>query len=207
MKRKHEIAVFLSAALTAALLAGCSAQTAGGAQSTASAETQTETSAQTPSAASSAGLGNLKSFKAETLDGGSFTQKNFADKDVTILNFWSLECGPCVEELPEIAKFAKALPGNVQMLTVNLDGTDAQVKAAAGQELKKDGLTGTALFGGDGDLKTMVGSIQYTPTTILVNRDGKLLGDPIIGSPENLSKAYTAAVSSALQAMGKAALK
>ena len=66
---------------------------------------------------------------------------------------------------------------------------------------------GTEAPGGDGDLKTMIGSIQYTPTTVLVGRDGKLLGDPIIGSPENLGKAYAAAVSSALQAAGKAALK
>ena len=38
----------------------------------------------------------LQSFEAETLDGGSFTQEDLSERDVTIFNFWALTCGPCI---------------------------------------------------------------------------------------------------------------
>lgn len=33
---------------------------------------------------------NLNNFTADTLGKGTFTQENFADKDVTVINFWAL---------------------------------------------------------------------------------------------------------------------
>lgn len=59
---------------------------------------------------------SLKTFTAKTLDGGTFTQEDIAAKDVTVINFWSLMCGPCVAEMPDIAAFSKALPDNVRMV-------------------------------------------------------------------------------------------
>lgn len=38
-------------------------------------------------------FGSLQSFSADTLDGGTFTQKDIAAKDITVINFWSLMCG------------------------------------------------------------------------------------------------------------------
>lgn len=52
----------------------------------------------------------LGEFQAKTLQGGSFTQEDIAAKDVTVLNMWSTTCGPCVNEMPEVAAFAAALP-------------------------------------------------------------------------------------------------
>lgn len=191
MKCKKMIALVLSTMLVFSMLTGCGAKSG--------------TSAQGGSAASS--LGNLKSFKADTLAGDSFTQDNFTKKDVTVINFWSLECGPCVDELPGIAKFSRTLPDNVQLITVNLDGEEESTKNAVKEELKEAGFDGTTLVGSDGDLKTLVSKIQYTPTTILVDKNGNTLGDGIVGSPHDLTKAYTDAVNSALKAVGKAELK
>ena len=64
----------------------------------------------------------LQSFTATTLDGGSFTQADLEDKDLTIMNFWGTFCTPCVDEMPDLATFAQALPDNVAMVTVCLDG-------------------------------------------------------------------------------------
>ena len=36
-------------------------------------------------------------------------------KDVTVINFWALSCGPCIVEMPDLAEFAGALPDNVQL--------------------------------------------------------------------------------------------
>ena len=186
MKRRNMIALALSAVLAFSMLTGCGAKSGTSAQGDSAAATYSQS--QSSSTASS--LGNLKNFKADTLAGGSFTQDNFTQKDVTVINFWSLECGPCVDELPSIAKFAKTLPDNVQLITVNLDGEEKATKSAVEEELKKAGLDGTTLVGSDGDLKTLVSKIQYTPTTILVDKDGNTLGDGIVGSPDDLAKAY-----------------
>ena len=67
-------------------------------------------------------LGALKSFAGITLDGEMFTQKDIAAKDITIINFWTLTCGSCLVELPDLAAFAGALPDNVRMMTVCVDG-------------------------------------------------------------------------------------
>ena len=64
---------------------------------------------------------NLNKFQAAALDGSEFTQDDFADRDVTVINFWALTCGPCIAEMPDLAAFAGALPDNVQVITVCLD--------------------------------------------------------------------------------------
>lgn len=94
MKCKKALALLLAAVLTAGIPAGCA------------------------SSASSGSERRLGSFQAVTLDGGTFTQADIAGKDVTIINFWGTFCAPCIAEMPDLAAFAKALPDNVQLITV-----------------------------------------------------------------------------------------
>ena len=197
MKYKKIIVFVLSTMFVFSMLTGCGAKSG----------VPAATNSQSQSGSTDSSLGNLKKFKADTLAGDSFTQENFSKKDVTVINFWSLECGPCVDELPSISKFARTLPDNVQLITVNLDGEDEATKSAVQEELKEAGFEGTTLIGSDGDLKALVSKIQYTPTTILVDKDGNTLGDGIVGSPNDLTGAYTDAVNNALKAVGKAELK
>lgn len=148
------------------------------------------------------GLGTLKSFEAGTLDGSTFTQEDVAAKDVTIVNFWSLTCGPCIEEMPDIAEFAKTLPDNVQLITVCLDGSSNTENAK--EILQEAGFEGVTLISGTGDIQKVCGNIQYTPTTIVVDKDGNIIGEEIIGMREDLADVYTDAANYALKGMGKA---
>lgn len=162
-----------------------------------STEASTETNAETE-----LGIG---AFEAKTLDGGSFTDKDIAEKDATLLNFWATYCGPCIEELPDIAKLEKELPDNVQIVTVCLDaGTEADT---AEEILKEAGFEGITLVSGNGGLAEIIGSIMYTPTTIVVDSEGKLVGDAIIGGQKNLEEAFTAALNGALKSTGKTEIK
>ena len=78
-----------------------------------------------------------------------------------MINFWSMMCGYCIDELPEIAKYADTLPDNVQVITVCLDlESDEEIKAAQ-DTLKAAGFKGTTLIKGDGDFKTVFKEIQY----------------------------------------------
>jgi hypothetical protein len=49
-------------------------------------------------------------------------------------------------------------------------------------------------------------NIQYTPTTVVVDGAGNIVGKPIVGGQENLKEAYTKAINEALTSTGKAEL-
>ncbi len=179
MKRKKRISLLLTAVLVIGMLvAGC---------------------------APTSSLGSLKSFSATTLDGGSFTQEDIQANDVTVINFWSLRCSPCIAEMPDLAAFAKALPDHVQVVTVCLDG--AGNEASVQRILSQANYEGVTLVSGDGDFQTLCGNLQYTPTTIFVDAKGNLVGNAIIGGQENLSEALLAAVNATLKAAGKAEIQ
>lgn len=146
-------------------------------------------------------LGNLNQFTADTLDQGTFTQEDLSGKDVTVINFWSTLCGPCVAELPDIAAFAKTLPDNVQVLTACLDGEGAEDEVKV--ILQNAGFEGTTLLGGESDYKTLSAAVQYTPTTVFVDKDGNMAGNALIGGQEDLAQSYGDAVNSILKSQGK----
>lgn len=188
---------------------GAETEMAAASQTSAEAETEKTTAAQTDSEAAAvisdtgnaSEFGKLADFSAELLDGSSFTQKDVAEKDVTVFNFWSVTCGPCVYEMPELAALSEKLPDNVQIVTVCLDGDYG--RETAEKILKNAGYDGKTIISWDGDLSGVIGSIQYTPTTVMAGSDGTLLGDAIIGSPDDLEQTYLEAINYALKVQGK----
>lgn len=145
--------------------------------------------------------GELKSFETKTLTGETFTEKDFAKKDVTAINCWSVSCGPCVEEMPELAKFSEKLPENIRLITLCLDSEEEIPEAKS--ILKEAGFTGTTILMGNGDMEKLNSHILYTPTTIFVDGEGNIIGNAVIGGQENLADTMTAAINSALKAIGK----
>lgn len=198
MKSKKVFALLLCAALAAGVLSGCFGQENPPAPSDAPSQSEAGGS---PAAGTAAQLGSLKSFTATTLDGGSFTQDDIAAKDVTVINFWARTCGPCIAEMPDLAAFSNALPDNVQVVTVCLDG--AGNEAVAQSVLDEAGFGGVTLVSGDGDLAGLAGNLMYTPTTVFADSEGSLIGDAIIGGQADLSGTYLEAVNAALRAGGK----
>lgn len=128
---------------------------------------------------------------------------------MTVINFWSLLCGYCIDELPEIAKYAADLPDNVQVITVclGLDG-EAEIEAAK-STLKDAGFTGITLMEGDGDFATVCGEVQYTSTTIFVDKDGNTVGDAIVSAldADQMAEAYTQHINDVLKTLGQPEMK
>lgn len=200
---KRILAMTLSAILALGVLAGCG----GGNTPEPPADTaQPENTAQSEDTAqdgqdAGTGLGTLASFTAGTLDGGTFTQDDIMAKDVTVINFWALSCGPCIVEMPDLAEFAGALPDNVQLVTVCLDGNGNEDTAR--EVLEKAGFEGVTLISGSGDLLDLSRSLMYTPTTVFVDGEG-MVADAVIGGQEDLSGTFLAAVNAVLEGSGKA---
>ena len=143
----------------------------------------------------------LKSFQAATLSGDTFTEEDLAKKDMTVINFWATSCGPCISEMPDLAKFSRLLPERVQVVTVCLDGSGAEEDVTEIlEEVNFDGIT---LLSGDGDFEALCYAVMYTPTTIFVDSDGNLAGDVIIGGKQEFQTVYTEALNKALRESGK----
>ena len=106
---KKTISIVLSAALALSLLSGCGGETPAGAAngSRPTGEDSPQGEDQSTVQGTAAELGSLASFSAGTLDGGTFTQDDVAAKDITVVNFWALSCGPCIAELPDLAELAQ----------------------------------------------------------------------------------------------------
>lgn len=145
---------------------------------------------------------DLNEFQAGALDGSTFTQEDFADRDVTVINFWALSCGPCIAEMPALAELEKALPENVQLITVCLDGGGNEDLVT--YVLEESGFEGITLLSGDGDLLELSRELQYTPTTLFADSEGNTVGDVIVGGRENLAEVYLRSINSILTDMGKA---
>lgn len=145
--------------------------------------------------------GEYGSFKADTLDGGSFSGRDIAGKDLTVINFWGTFCSPCIAEMPDLAAFEKALPDNVQLITVCVD--------AAGNEdtarflLDQAGYEGVTLTDGDESFRELLNGIQAVPTTVFVGPDGRQIGEELIGMQRDFEGAYLSAINSRLKELGK----
>src|SRR5215470_12292247 len=61
----------------------------------------------------------LKNMKGETVSLSAYRGK------VVVLNFWTKTCGPCLEEMPEIADLSRILKplSDVAVVTVSTDDT------------------------------------------------------------------------------------
>lgn len=155
--------------------------------------------------ASNEQLTNLEHFTATSVDGRTLTEKDLAAKDLTLINFWTTQCGPCLEEMPDLAAFEKKLPDNVQLMTVCLLASNDAKNVQ--RILDEAGFTGTTLIDGDGDYATLTQRVQATPTTVLLDSQGRLVGPTIVGSQDDLEKTFLKAINKALEDTGKAAIQ
>lgn len=123
-------------------------------------------------------------FKAKDLDGNEVTSDTFKDHAVTLVNFWFNGCAPCVGELPDLQKLNDAIKEKGgQVIGINtecMDNNEDSVKEAK-NIVKEQGVTYSNLIL---DSQSPAGKfalkIMAFPTSILVDRNGNIVGDPIV---------------------------
>ncbi len=122
------------------------------------------------------------SFKTTTVDGEEISSEDiFSKNEITVLNLWASWCGPCVGEMPELEELHKELQekgcGVVGILVDANEGSGLK----DGQEIIADtGVTYINLIPWEGLNETI--SFKYLPTTIFVDSNGQIVGDPVIGA-------------------------
>ena len=143
-------------------------------------------------------LTEMKQFKATTLDGKEFTQDDFKKVDLTLIDVWQTGCGPCIDQFPKLAALQKDLPKNVQLITSCLDGSSN--KELAEKILKDAGLSVPTIVSGDGDWEREDKKIAFTPTYLLVDSEGKVLGEV---SGAKTAEDFKALLNETLKKLGK----
>ena len=110
-------------------------------------------------------------FEMPTLDGRHVASNDFAGK-VVVLNFWATWCGPCKDEMPALDRLRKSLDQDTfALLTVT---TDLQ-RDGIGHFLRNLDVRLPVLFDEDQEVSRAY-MVRALPTTIIINRDGTLLG-------------------------------
>ncbi|MEU9079230.1 TlpA family protein disulfide reductase [Kitasatospora sp. NPDC004745] len=125
-------------------------------------------------------------ISGETLDGAQVKLSDYRGK-VVVLNVWGSWCGPCRGEADDLQRVSeKYKDQGVQFLGVNTRDTE---KANAVRFEQEKGVTYPSIFDPAGTqlLKFPKGSLnpQSIPTTLIVDRDGKLAARAVGGTVED----------------------
>ena len=135
-------------------------------------------------------------FEGKDLDGNTVKSKElFSGNAVTVVNFWFTTCNPCVGELSELDALNKELAKKggalIGINSFTLHG-DEKAIAEAKEVLAKKGATYQNIyFGSGGDAGKFVENVFAYPTTYVVDRNGNIVGDPIVGAITEKKQAET----------------
>ena len=135
-------------------------------------------------------------FEGKDLDGNTVkSDELFSGNTVTVVNFWFTTCNPCVGELAELDALNKELAEKggslIGVNTFTLDGDEAAISEAKDVLAKKGATYQNVYFDSDGEAGKFTTNIFAYPTTYVVDRNGNIVGDPIVGAITEKKQAET----------------
>ena len=135
-------------------------------------------------------------FEGKDLDGNPVkSDELFSANAVTVVNFWFTTCNPCVGELSELDALNKELAKKggalIGVNTFTLDGDETAISEAKDVLAKKGVTYQNVYFDSDGEAGKFTTNIFAYPTTYVVDRNGNIVGDPIVGAITEKKQAET----------------
>lgn len=127
------------------------------------------------------------SFEGQDLDGNPVDSATlFSNNAVTVVNFWFTTCKPCVGELPDLEalhqELAKKGGAVIGINAFTLDGSTKDTNEAK-SVLEQQGVTYQNIwFASNSDAGLFTAGLYAFPTTYVVDRNGRIVGDPIVGA-------------------------
>ena len=135
-------------------------------------------------------------FEGKDLDGNPVkSDELFSANAVTVVNFWFTTCNPCVGELSELDALNKELAKKggalIGVNTFTLDGDETAISEAKDVLAKKGVTYQNVYFDSDGEAGKFTTNIFAYPTTYVVDRNGNIVGEPIVGAITEKKQAET----------------
>ena len=177
---KKIIPVFLVAAMLASSITACGNKNA-------SSGSKTESGSKVE-AGSKVTAQKFPAFKGKDFDGNDVDESLFSKNEATLVNFWFNGCSACVNEMPALEKFSKKLKEEgAELVGINAGtASDEKGLAEAKDILSKQGVTYRNLILPQDH--EYVRKIFSFPTTVVVDKNGNIIGDPIVGAIDDEKK-------------------
>lgn len=125
----------------------------------------------------------VPNFTLEDLSGNKVSLASYKGKPL-LINFWATWCGPCKIETPWLVDLQKEYgPKGLQIIGISTEGDDlkaddkegwAHDKAAIAKFVKEEHMQYPVLINGD-SLATEYGGLDAMPTSVYVDKDGKVV--------------------------------
>ena len=92
---------------------------------------------------------------------------------VVLVNFWATNCAPCVEEMPAmVANWRRFSPQGFETLAVAMH---YDPPALVSNFAQARALPFGVVIDNTGEIAQRLGNVQFTPTTLLINKRGEIV--------------------------------
>ena len=135
-------------------------------------------------------------FEGKDLNGNPVKSDDLFSKNaVTVVNFWFTTCKPCVGELGDLEALNKSLAEKggtvVGINAFTLDGDETAIAEAKAVLAKKGATYRNLTFASGSEAGVLTGNVFAFPTTYVVDRNGNIVGEPIVGAITEKKQAET----------------
>ena len=135
-------------------------------------------------------------FEGKDLDGNEVkSDELFSANAVTVVNFWFTTCSPCVGELGELDALNKELADKggalIGVNAFTLDGDETAISDAKDVLAKKGATYQNVYFDSSSAAGAFTSNIFAFPTTYVIDRNGNIVGEPIVGAITEKNQAET----------------
>lgn len=131
----------------------------------------------------------FNNISGKDFDGNDVDENLFSKNAVTVMNFWFTGCKPCVAELSKLNELndaIKSMGGEVVGVnTDTFDGKEATIKEAKKILESQGAKYRNFALDANSDAGKYASEIMAFPTTILVDRKGNIVGEPMVGGIDN----------------------
>lgn len=131
----------------------------------------------------------FNNISGKDFDGNDVDESLFSKNAVTVMNFWFTGCKPCVAELSKLNELndaIKSMGGEVVGVnTDTFDGKESTIKEAKKILESQGAKYRNFVLDANSDAGKYASEIMAFPTTILVDRKGNVVGEPMVGGIDN----------------------
>ncbi len=126
----------------------------------------------------------MPTFTTKDINGVTVDSSIFSEKKLTVINVWGTFCSPCIQEMPELAEWAREMGDDVQLIGIVGDiygENDTQHIELAQTIADKANVEFVNLIPNE-QLDGFMSEIIGYPTTFFVDENGAFVGEPIVGA-------------------------
>ncbi|QDW74952.1 TlpA family protein disulfide reductase [Lachnospiraceae bacterium KGMB03038] len=121
-------------------------------------------------------------FETVAVSGETLTQDVFGQAELSMVNIWATYCGPCIQEMPELASLHQEYADQgVQILGLISDVSDPGDEAAA-KIIEETGADYVHMIPSAELQSGILSMVSAVPTTIFVDQEGNMVGKAYAGA-------------------------